>query len=219
MLRRFTLLRASLFNQFTYGTVLLIALILLSGCTTLKSYNLTSTETLSELTVFQVNGRMAVIQPQQKQSAYFYWRQNNADYKLTVNTFLGINLLTAKRDAQGITITTSDNTYTSPQPQQLLFELTGWWLPLDELHAWFKADVDPSQGTITYYESSNTNDIAQKYIKTFTPFCQQLHCPYVVTISYKNYQPVEQLFLPFSITFDVEGENMQSIRIKIKEWL
>lgn len=160
-----------------------------------------------------------MIQPQQKQSAYFYWQQNNEDYKLTVNTFLGINLFTAKRDVQGITITTSDQTYASSQPQQLLFELTGWWLPLDELHAWFKADLKPSQGAITFYEANGTSDITQKKIKTFKPFCQQLHCPYAVTITYKNYQPVGQLILPFSITLDVAGEQSQSIRIKIKEWL
>ena len=213
------MLRACQFNTFIYTTSLLVTLILLSGCATLKSKNLTSTETLSELTVFQVSGRMAMIQPQQKQSAYFYWQQNNKDYKLIVNTFLGINLFTAKRDVQGITITTSDQTYASSQPQQLLFELTGWWLPLDELHAWFKADLKSSQGAITFYESNNTTNTAHKNIKTFKPFCQELHCPYEVTISYKNYQPVGQLVLPFSITLDVEGEYKQTIRIKIKEWL
>lgn len=207
--------RASQLYKYLCKVVLLIALLLQSGCATVTSKSLTTTANISELTTFQVNGRLAVIQPTKKQSAYFYWQQNNEDYKLTVNTFLGINVFTAKRDKQGITITTSEKSYTNSAPQVLLFELTGWWLPLDELNSWFKADLNPSQGDITMYESS----YATGKVKTFTPFCPQFSCPQSVSITYKDYRNVGQLTLPFSITVDVDGDIKQRIRIKIKEWL
>lgn len=211
--------RASQLYKFIYTNSLLLVLLLLNGCATLKPKDITTTETLSQLTVFQVNGRLAIIQPQQKQSAYFYMQQNNQEYKLTVNTFLGINLFTAQRDSQGIIIETNEQKYVSSQPQQLLFELTGWWLPLDELHAWLKADLKSSQGAITFYESDNNSPLTQANIKSFKPSCQQLYCPNRVTITYNKYQAVGKLVLPFSITIDVAGEQEQSIRIKIKEWL
>lgn len=209
------MLSATPLYKYLSKAILVFGVFILSGCATQKVSNISSTNALSELNAFQVNGRLAIMQPEQKQSAYFYWQQNQQDYKLTVNTFLGINLFTAKRDSQGITISTSEQNFFSAFPQQLLYELTGWWLPLDEFGAWLKADLSPKQGEIAFYQTVS----ASTRIKTFKPFCQQLSCPQDITITYKDYRAVEQLHLPFSIDVVIAGEVNQRIRIKIKEWL
>ena len=195
--------------------LLSLVLILLNGCTLLQSSvkpsaNLIKANSVKALTQWQANGKIAIISENKRQSANFNWLQHNEDYKTYFNTFLGINVLTVKRDSDGIVIAVEGNTYQGDNPEQLVFDLTGWWLPMDQLSRWLKADVTGEEGTI----SRN----AQGQVNQFIPRCSQTLCSTEYVIKYGAYRQIEQLLLPHSVTLQANGLARQTLKIKIQQW-
>lgn len=195
--------------------LLSLVLLLLNGCTLLQSSvkpsaNLIKANSVKALTQWQANGKIAIISENKRQSANFNWLQHNEDYKTYFNTFLGINVLTVKRDSEGLMITVEGNTYQGDNPEQLVFDLTGWWLPMDQLSHWLKADVSGEEGSITRN--------AQGQINQFIPHCSQTLCSTDYVINYGAYRQVEQLLLPHSVTLQANGLTRQTLKIKIQQW-
>ena len=173
--------------------------------------NLMTTTNVSQLTQWQASGKLAFITPTDKQSVNFIWSQNNDDYKVNFNTFLGINVLSIKRDRNGIVISADGKDYQSNNPQKLVFELTGWWLPMDNLSRWLKADITDNEGNISVNNTGN--------IQSFTPNCDQTNCPNQVIIHYDQFQSTAQLILPHRLTIQTKGSTPQTLKIKVQRWL
>ncbi|MDG1814646.1 MAG: lipoprotein insertase outer membrane protein LolB [Glaciecola sp.] len=202
------------FGLFKFALISLV-LLGLNGCTSLQSNgkpsaNLIKAQNIQALTQWQANGKIAIISENKRQSANFNWLQHNDDYKTYFNTFLGINVLTVKRDTEGLVIVVEGNTYQGDNPEQLVFDLTGWWLPMDQLSDWLKADVSAEEGIIIRN--------AQGQIDQFIPHCSQTQCTTDYLINYAAYRQVEQLQLPHSVTLQANGLTQQTLKIKIQQW-
>lgn len=190
---------------------LILLLLGLQGCSALKPRaNLIKATNIHALTQWQATGKIAIIDEQKKQSANFNWLQDNDKYNTSFSTFLGINVLSIKRDNDGLFIAVDGNSYQDDNPERLVYELTGWWLPVDQLSHWLKADIAPHEGAIIRDELG--------HIQQFIPHCTAMLCTTQYLIKYGAYRPIEQLQLPHSVIIQASGLTQQTLKIKIQQW-
>ncbi|PJG57952.1 lipoprotein insertase outer membrane protein LolB [Aeromonas cavernicola] len=120
------------------------ALLLLAGCTTTESSRTQvdwqqERARLEQLSHWQLSGKMAIITPEQKGSARLNWQQDGEDYRLNLTSLIGTHLLELSRTKGEITLLDSDgNPHHSQDAEALIYQLTGWHIPVTGLPAWIK---------------------------------------------------------------------------------
>lgn len=94
---------------------------------------------LSQLTSWQVNGKIAFITPKERNSASLYWKKSIDSQKLNLTTFLGINVLqlTSKNNVHIVELDGEE--YTDVNLDNLITSLTDLTLPTEALTYWIKA--------------------------------------------------------------------------------
>ena len=184
-----------------------ILVLMLYGCTTLpRALPLSDANNVSELTQWQMRGKLAIITSAERRAVNFFWQRNAANYQTVLTTSLGISVFSAQRDELGITVKVDDQQYQSATPEQLLFDLTGWRLPVEQFNHWLIADVEPKDGLI--------ERDAQGYITHFSPRCEAA-CQTPLRIQYAQYRRVNKLALPHSIKVTTP---QQTLTFKITQW-
>ncbi|MGL5947645.1 MAG: lipoprotein insertase outer membrane protein LolB [Aeromonas sp.] len=94
---------------------------------------------LRALDHWELTGKLALISPSQRGSARLHWQQRGQAYALTLTSLIGTHLLKVTQANGRFSVTdVQGNTYQSAQPQALIYQLTGWSLPLDALRLWIK---------------------------------------------------------------------------------
>lgn len=132
-------------NYFSYFALLLIVMI--SGCTTVpKEPNLPQAfkeglwqARLSELktiTQWKMLGRLGLRLPDQSGSMSVEWLQKQQDFIVYLDGPLGKSLAKIEQDALGVVVEASGKRYEGHSPEMLLYELTGWMLPVSYLRYW-----------------------------------------------------------------------------------
>ncbi len=110
---------------------------------------------------WQLAGKMALIQPDEKQSARLNWQQDGTAFKLQLTNLLGVTLLSAEQNAKQAVLEYDGERYQDEKMEQLLAQMTGLTLPVEQLTAWLKAAIDPNQakqlkldeqGRLLYFE-------------------------------------------------------------------
>ncbi|MFM4732064.1 lipoprotein insertase outer membrane protein LolB [Aeromonas salmonicida] len=124
---------------FTFGCLLLLA-----GCTTTQpqrdQVNWQKERTrLEQLSHWQLSGKMAIITAQQKGSARVNWQQNGDDYRLNLTSLIGTHILELSRSNGEITLIDNEgNPHQSQDAESLIYQLTGWNIPVQGLPEWIK---------------------------------------------------------------------------------
>ncbi|WP_429178964.1 lipoprotein insertase outer membrane protein LolB [Aeromonas salmonicida] len=124
---------------FTFGCLLLLA-----GCTTTQpqrdQVNWQKERTrLEQLSHWQLSGKMAIITAQQKGSARVNWQQNGDDYRLNLTSLIGTHILELSRSNGEITLIDNEgNPHQSQDAEALIYQLTGWNIPVQGLPEWIK---------------------------------------------------------------------------------
>ncbi|WCH23961.1 lipoprotein insertase outer membrane protein LolB [Aeromonas salmonicida] len=124
---------------FTFGCLLLLA-----GCTTTQpqrdQVNWQKERTrLEQLSHWQLSGKMAIITAQQKGSARVNWQQNGDDYRLNLTSLIGTHILELSRSKGEITLIDNEgNPHQSQDAEALIYQLTGWDIPVQGLPEWIK---------------------------------------------------------------------------------
>lgn len=124
---------------FTFGCLLLLA-----GCTTTQpqrdQVNWQKERTrLEQLSHWQLSGKMAIITAQQKGSARVNWQQNGDDYRLNLTSLIGTHILELSRSNGEITLIDNEgNPHQSLDAEALIYQLTGWNIPVQGLPEWIK---------------------------------------------------------------------------------
>ncbi|MGL5040583.1 MAG: lipoprotein insertase outer membrane protein LolB [Aeromonas sp.] len=122
----------------------LTCLLALAGCATVSPQrdhvNWQQEHTrLEGLTHWQLSGKMAIITPQQKGSARLNWQQTGDDYRLNLTSLIGTNILELSRNQGVITLLDSDGKqHQSQDAEALIYQLTGWNIPVAGLPQWIK---------------------------------------------------------------------------------
>jgi len=120
---------------------------LLAGCVTKPSQTLNPDYPLSQ---WQFSGKFAIKTPQKRQGLKIHWQQNGPQFDIKLLTIFGITVLTIEGDEQLVTIEADDGPVQGRSAEQLIWQLTGWHIPVNQLQHWLVGEVrDATQISLT----------------------------------------------------------------------
>lgn len=153
---------------------------------------------LDQQTQWQVQGKMAFISTEQRQSANLNWQHDERNSDMVLTSFIGTRILSLQQNPQGAVLEYDGNTYTDQDASRLLYRLTGFSIPLDNAAKWLK-------GTAQNEQASFDEQGRLKTLLWQAENGQQWH------ITYANYRKQDGYWLPEKLTL-----KNQHIRIKIQ---
>lgn len=178
---------------------------------------ITLNNNLAELTHWKLKGKIAWITPNERKSAYINWQQQNQDMQFVLSNLLGINLASLAFDGDMATLNADGKQFQDPSPAMLIYQTTGWNVPLERLSSWVKGAASVSGRA----SQSGSQEIVRyengliRQIKPTCNNCDQWRIDYTaydnVIIDSTEYQ------LPSDITMYNPAFNA-TIKIKISEW-
>jgi outer membrane lipoprotein LolB len=154
---------------------------------------------LASLSRWEIEGKIAFRSPNNNNSGYLKWQQQNDSYTIRVHGPLGQGNREISGNDSFVALSSTDGTFSSEQPEQFLYEQTGWKLPVSQLRYWVKGQAAPNID-ITYINQ----DV---YITLLSQNGWD--------ISYSKYQLVNSVWLPGKITI---SRDHYKVIILAKEW-
>jgi len=117
-----------------FKRLLLLSLaLLISGCATFESTPPSNSNITQQ---WQFTAKFAVRTPDEKNSAKMHWSQVNDQYDINLYTIFGISIMSITGDEQQVIINNRGDEYTGSNAQQLIYRLTRWHLPVNDLQHW-----------------------------------------------------------------------------------
>jgi outer membrane lipoprotein LolB len=190
----------------------LLLIFYLAGCATPPKPTVSLNSAAHQLSLKQqdhwlIEGKLGFKTPEKKpQSANFRWQQTLQTYQL--NLFVPIiatSLLTMKGDKNGVTLITDDNIYQDSDPSRLIWQETGWQIPVEKLRFWIKGQHQNNDHVITS---------EQGWVSQLQPICN--NCENWL-INYDNYKLVNKIWLPHKVVLKNSLNNSQLL-IRINTW-
>ena len=165
----------------------------------------TRTTELAQFSHWQVKGKIAFIQQQNRESASLFWQVNEAKASqlLKLTTYLGINVLSLEQSKQQVSITVDGEKHHSDNIDQLIWQLTGLTLPTKAMHFWLKG--------LPFAEHDRIVFDAKGLPKTLTSFYQGR----VWQINYQTFKQYQNVVLPNKLTVK---QNDLTIKLAINQW-
>ncbi len=190
--------------------LLILITILLSACATPPPTNIQVNSQehqakLSQIQHWKLKGRMAFKGSDEKFSANVNWQQIDDSYHLSLNTMLGINILTMQGDKESAELNTDDEQYQDTDASHLIWRITGWQIPVSQFPFWIKGQAQPTDKVI--YAQSGVID-------KLIPVCDS--CAGWL-ISYQDYHQVDNVWLPHNIKLNNSALGNQ-ILIRVNQW-
>ncbi len=160
---------------------------------------------LALLSHWELTGKIAVITPDERKSAYLNWQQANEDIDFRLSNLIGVSLLNLSYDGEIARLEADGEEYEDFSTEALIYRTTGWVLPLDNLPRWIKGAAS-EQDIVTL----NTQNLPQK----IQPICDSCTG---WEISYSQYKKVQGVWLPFSV--EVNNPLKQTrLKFKVSQW-
>lgn len=157
------------------------------------------TSRLTSLNTWLIEGKIAFRGPNNNNSGYLKWQQTNDSYAIRVHGPLGQGNREISGNGSYIELSLPNGTLSSDQPEQFLYQQTGWTLPISELRYWVKGLAAPGLG-ITYIKQ----DI---YITNLSQNGWD--------ISYSKHQLINSVWLPGKI---IISNDLHKVIILAKDW-
>jgi len=161
---------------------------------------------LANLSDWQIRGKFGFKGPEKKQSASISWEQNLEVYQLSLNSILGTSILSMQGDDKGASLTADDETYTGTNASELIWQITGWNIPVEHLPVWIKGQSLPRDKVILG---------EQGWITQLQPGCAS--CKGWV-LNFSDYAKIKHLWLPHKIVL-LHKTNQVQITIKVNTWI
>lgn len=200
------------------NTVLFVLLALLSACKNTQGLDkehmvdmspkflaLSNQEKLALTTSWELVGKIAVMTPNERKSAYLNWQQSNQTFDLRLSNLIGVSLLNLKFDGETATLESEGKIYQDRSTEALIFHTTGWILPLDHLPQWIKGESSPEDKLVL-------NDMGLP--SEIEPRC--IEC-IGWTITYREYQKIQGIWLPLSIEINNPAKKTR-LKFKVSQW-
>lgn len=149
---------------------------------------------------FVFNGRIAIIQPDRRDSAGLRWTHDAASDEVLLLSPLGQAVARIISDTQGVTLEADGEKHMAPDAEALTQELLGWQLPLSGLRYWVAALPAPS-GEF-HSEQDALGRMSVLYQQGWT-------------IHYTRYAGEARDALPLRLSLQREG---MEVRVLIDEW-
>lgn len=145
---------------------------------------------------------MAFKSPEENFSATLDWHYSARESHLRLSKLLGGTLFEMRINKDAAQLEIDGETYYDSDPQRLLFELTGWLIPIEQMHLWTQGIIDKKQ----YHPTVNRKDNGQLLDFTSADGWQ---------VTYKSYKQQDALQLPENII--IQRDSLR-IRLRINEW-
>jgi len=152
-----TVLKKSQSTKLVLFTALTTALMITSGCQSLKTANATNQpigtvqEQPKKLESFNITGKIGVTTPSkdnsgnQGGSAFYAWGQQNDRFAIELIGALGIGKTNIEYNGQSATLVSEKTgTLTADDPETLLKKATGWQAPISQMPYWISGRPAPS---------------------------------------------------------------------------
>lgn len=191
------------------------AVIILAGCVSSPKIievpggtivnNKDRNEQLLALTQWKVEGKIAFLQKNKRDSANLQWSvdQKQATQSLNMSTYLGINVLKLEQNQHESIIEVDGETYQSDDLDSLIWQLTGFTLPTNALHYWIKGIAYLPTDSIEY----NANGLPYRMLSQYDNVDWQ--------VNYQAYQTVNSITLPQKVTIK---QDELTIKLMINHW-
>ena len=152
-----TVLKKSQPTKLALFTALTTALMITSGCQSLKTANATNQPIGTvqgqpkKLESFNITGKIGVTTPSkdnsgnQGGSAFYAWGQQNDRFAIELIGALGIGKTNIEYNGQSATLVSEKTgTLTAADPETLLKKATGWQAPISQMPYWISGRPAPS---------------------------------------------------------------------------
>ncbi len=153
---------------------------------------------LQQIKNWQLSGKIAFINDNERQAANLFWQQNNNKSVLRINGPLGMQGIELHYQPGKVWVKTKDEEYQGSDAQMLVYRLTGWQVPEEQLPSWLLGI--PTQND---YQLNAQNRLAE-----FTTKEQW-------QIDYLNYGQYNQHTLPRQLTLR-SADNL--LKLNIHKW-
>ena len=155
----------------------------------------------ANLTNWHAQGKIGVQSIQDSGSASFDWQQHANLYRIKLAGPLGLGNIDIQSNAGNVLlIAANGKTYTAATPETLLWQTTGWRLPISNLKYWIRGLPVPHQTTrFQYNKYGLLTDLKQNAWQ----------------IQFANYTNVDGIFLPNKIW--ITSANLK-IKILVYQW-
>ena len=148
-------------NKLALFTAITAAMVITSGCQSLKTANATNQSTTTvqgqnaeqpkKLESFNITGKIGVTTPAsdstgtQGGSAFYAWGQQNDRFAIELIGALGIGKTNIEYNGQTATLVSEKTgTLTADDPETLLKKATGWQAPISQMPYWISGRPAPS---------------------------------------------------------------------------
>lgn len=160
--------------------------------------------TLSLLLNWQFRGHFVFKSPADKFSANVFWQQNHDRYDIQVFGPFGIGAVQLQGNSTRVTLKDAHaHTYTADDPEQLMQQQLGWFLPVSSLYYWVRGLPAPGSITSVHYDAFHRIEtLAQQGWK----------------IQFIHYTRVQAVELPQEIVF-THGQDYLHLIIEPGSWL
>jgi len=174
--------------------------VILIGCTTKIPPTINPDLPLSQ---WQFSGKFAIKTPQQKEGLKIHWSQKEQQFNIKLLTIFGITVLTIEGNEHQVTIEADDGPVRGHSAEQLIWQLTGWHIPVNQLQHWLVGDV------------INASDVTLNAQGYFTQgiIIDSLNRPWQLTLG--NYKQVQGRTMPHSLRLQRENS---LLKLAINQW-
>ena len=153
---------------------------------------------LNSITNWSISGKLAIITPEKKGSARIRWQQHGDDFDLNLSSVIGTRIMEMHKNGQQVLIIDDKGRqYYGTKPEELVYRLTGWQMPVTQLPVWIKGLPGDSD-----YDISTDGQLKSIKAQNWQ-------------MDYQSYQDVSGWMMPEKITFT--GPQTE-LRLAINEW-
>lgn len=196
-------------NLFRATILLFIALI--AGCTTLPPSNQTvdsiaHQQQLAQISHWKIKGRLAFKSPEEKFSAYLHWQQQNQEFNLQLNTFIGTTLVSMEGYPGFASLEADNKTYSDRNASELIRRVTGWNIPVEKLAIWVKGQ-HTNKDSVVYDEFGR--------VESLTANCQGCEGWMLTFAKYKLFDGIP---MPHQISLTNSLEPANQVKIRVTSW-
>jgi outer membrane lipoprotein LolB len=170
-----------------------------------KYLQLQNQEKLKLMSDWELTGKIAIITPSERKSAFLNWQQSNqvVDFRLT--SLIGVSLLKLTYDGAVARLEANGEEYEGASTEALVYRTTGWILPVDNLPRWIKGFISEQDHVIL-----NDRDLPE-IIQPVCATCAGWE------ITYSQYEYVQGVWLPFLVEVNNPIKQTQ-LKFKVRRW-
>jgi len=178
------------------------------ACSSLPQHSVKEFNKLQQVSEWQVRGKVLLRNEKEKVSGYFFWHQNRKDYTLSVNSFIGTNVFSLKYEKGLATLQVDGKTYKNANPEQLVYQVTGQVLPVNNLANWMLGNVNTARPAFSQVKQNEKQQLSEFHYQA-SSFQPKWH------VKYNQYQISQGLNVPSSMTVNAVGNK---IKLTINDW-